>query len=138
MSFKFKVSGFSLIELMIVMAIIGILASVALPNYSQYLIRGNRADAMETLTEVMAQQQRFVLRQRSYTLNLTDLGYLNPLVTPRGLYTITAEATCGNIQRCVNLRATPVNPGAQANDGDLTLDSRGQKIFNGLSGWDQR
>lgn len=133
-----KINGFTLIELMIVVGIIGVLASVALPVYSQYIIRGNRTDAMETLTEVMAQQQRFILRQRTFTINLNNLNYPNPLITVRGLYSVTAAACPGSvIARCVRLTAAP-RPGPQTGDGNLTLDSRGQKTFNGAPGWDQR
>lgn len=134
-----KQNGFSLIELMIVVAIIGVIASIAIPSYSEYMVRSNRTEAMEVLSQVMVQQQRSVLRQRTYTADLTQLGYPNPLLSDGGRYQITAAACAGvNINRCVNLLATPVAGGTQVADGVMTLNSRGQKTLNGVAGWDQR
>lgn len=133
-----KQLGFSLIELMIVVGIIGILGTVAFPSYTKYVTRGNRTDAMETLVEIMNQQQRFALRQRRFATNLTQLGYPNATVeTSRDLYVIKAEVCTGEtIQRCVILTATP--QGGQAGDGDITLNSRGEKEWNSVSGWYHR
>ena len=134
-------SGFSLIELVIVIAIIGILGAVAYPSYTKYVQRGNRIDAMDAMTEIMNQQQRYVLRQRTFTTDLSLLGYTlsgGNLVTERGLYNITAAACTGGIARCVQLTAQPVAGKAQASDGTLTLNSMGQKTWAGKTGWYHR
>ena len=142
-----KDRGFTLIEVMIVVAIIGILSAIAYSSYSSYVTRSARTDAMEQLNEIMTQQQRFVLRQRTYTVNLvTGLGFsASPagaqlVRTDNGLYDISAAA-CPNatLVRCVLLTATPVADTRQANinDGTLTLTSRGQKTHRGRTGWYQ-
>ena len=130
--------GFSLIELMIAVALVGILGMVAYPSYTQYVERANRTDAMEMLTEIMNQQQKFALRQRRYATNLTELGYGgNTVDTSRGLYSISAAACADStIQRCVILTAAA--QGAQAGDGAITLNSRGEKTWNGNAGWFHR
>ena len=139
MSVERKQVGFSLIEMMTVVAIIAILGSIAYPSYTAYVTRANRTDAMETMSEIMNQQQRFVLRNRRYATNLTQLGYgSSVVVTNRGLYSIAASV-CGvgvTIQRCVLLTATP--QGAQAGDGSITINSRGQKQWKGKDGWFHR
>ena len=142
MSSQRKNSGFSLIELMIVVAIIGILSAIAYPSYTNYVVRANRAEAMETLTEIMNQQQRYVLRQRQYAADLSLLGYNlvdGNVVTERGLYNITAAACGGStIARCVMLTAQPVAGSRQAGDGNLTLNSQGLKTWGAEAGWHHR
>ncbi len=132
--------GFTLLEIMIVVAVIAILAAVALPNYQNYLKRAQRTDAMETLTEIMNQQQRFFARNRSYTSNFQDLGYPNAasVTSENENYSITA-AVCSagqTLRRCVRLTAADQN--SQEGDGDITLDSRGGKTWNSLDGWDHK
>ena len=133
---------------MIAVAIVGVLVAAALPNYTSYVIRSSRGDAMEQLNEIMSQQERFVLRRRTYTTNLVgDLGFAaspegGQLVrTDNGFYDISAMQCPGGValNRCVLLTATPVAGERQAivNDGTLTLTSRGQKTHNGRAGWYQ-
>ncbi|GHA07270.1 type 4 fimbrial biogenesis protein PilE [Arenicella chitinivorans] len=121
--------GFTLVEIMVVVAIIGILAAVAIPSYRDYVVRSNRADAKDKLSEIAYEQERFANRNRRYTLDMTELGFsADPAPTGQGLYTVDA-AVCANasIQTCVVMTATPVAGGGQAGDGNLTLNTRGQK-----------
>jgi prepilin-type N-terminal cleavage/methylation domain len=122
--------GVTLVELMIVVLLIAVIAAVALPSYTNYIIRSNRGDAADQITAVMFQQERFQTRNRRYTDDLTDLGYgTNPLLSEQGLYNVSASNCAGeaDTNNCVLLMATPVAGGAQVNDGPLTLDSRGNR-----------
>ena len=131
--------GFTLIELMITVAIVGLLAAVALPSYTQYIVRAGRADAQDKLTEVIYQQERFYTRNRTYTMDLTQLGYAtDPLVSDENLYNLTA-GTCEagtSIALCVNITATPRansrqdrsrDAGYMEGDEDLALNTRGTR-----------
>jgi type IV pilus assembly protein PilE len=117
--------GFSLIELMVVLAIMGIIFSVAIPAYQSNIQRGNRGDAIDELHSILAAQERFYADNSRYTTNLSDLGYTNNSVA-LDKYTISAAACSGMaITQCVALTASA--KGGQAADGDLLIDSLGNQ-----------
>ena len=123
--------GFSLLELMIVVAIVGILAAVGLPQYNQQVVKGKRTDGIQLLTRVMSSQERFFSNEITYTTDLTDIGMPASagVSSSEGHYKVTATACAGaTIAQCVLLTATP--QGAQEVDGKLTLNSRGAKTGN--------
>jgi len=137
--------GFSLIELMIAVAIIGLLSLVAIPSYTQYVNRTNRTDAQDKLAEVVYELERFNTRNRTYTVDLTQLGFVAPpapapqtaTLSDQGFYTITAAA-CANATAatCINVTATPVAGSIQARDfqadgttlNTLSLNTRGTRV----------
>lgn len=67
--------GFSLIELMIVIAVIGIIAAIAFPSYQSYVLKADRIYAVSALQKLSSEQQRFRLQNNRYATNLTQLGY---------------------------------------------------------------
>lgn len=121
--------GFSLIELLIALAIIGILASIAYPGYQNHVLKSNRTEGQTKLLEILAKQQNFFSRNMTYTADLTQLGYdADPVITDDGLYSIGATVcggAFGGITACVMLTATAQD--RQASDGDLTINSSGTK-----------
>lgn len=125
--------GFTLIEIMIAVAIIGILAAIAIPSYNNSRLKGNRSDGLAILNEVMQAQERFAAANGTYTTNMTAMGYVANQPSDKGYYQVSA-ATCGagiNIAVCVNLTARA--QGTQrdddnGNNGDLSLNSRGTKV----------
>ena len=78
---KFAQAGVSLLELMIVVAIVGIVSAIAFPSYMEYVVNTKRTVATSTLLQVADRQQQFFMDNKQYTNDLTDLGFAaNPLV----------------------------------------------------------
>lgn len=116
-------AGFTLIELMIVIAVVAILASIAIPAYNDSVTKARRADGMAALMQAMTLQERFYTENNTYT---TDLGSIGQTSSEEGFYELSAAACAGStITRCVIITGTP--NAAQAHDGNLTFNSRGVK-----------
>lgn len=121
--------GFTLVELMVAVAIVGILASIALPSYQAYVIRTNRAAAVACLTE-LAQ-----FMERNYTQNMRydPAGFILPQLQCADQ--LSARYQFGSVdaalgQRTYTLQAVPTT--IQQDDcGTLTLDQAGRKGANG-------
>ena len=121
-----KNSGFSLIELMIVVAIAGILAGIAIPAYQSHILKSHRADAQTILLDMAARQERFIAQRNNYTTDIsTDAGLnLGRTTSREGYYNLTVVANATSYV----LTATAI--GGQANDTDcaiITFSSTGVK-----------
>ena len=84
MNKKTNSAGFTLIELLLVVAIIGILAMVAIPSYQNSVMRGTRTVAQSALMDLANRQTQFHLNNRTYTEDLSNLGYPAGLVFDSG------------------------------------------------------
>ena len=121
-----KNKGFTLIELMIVVAVIGIIAAIAYPSYRDSVKKTQRSDAKSALTRAAAMQERFYTLNNTYTGDITKIG---GSTSPEGLYTIAVDITaCTN--HCYKSTATPVAGGGQADDtlcSTMSIDHTGRK-----------
>lgn len=122
-------SGVTLIELMIVVVVVGILASIAYPSYEQYVLRSRRTEGKAMLMDVVARLERHYMNQNSYTTDLTELGFSSASPTSaEGKYAASVAAgPSGDIETSYTVTVSPQWPGGDAKCGDLTLDSRGTK-----------
>ena len=134
-----KSQGFTLIELMIVVAIIGILAAIAMPNYQRYLIRASREAAQTELMQMAAVQEKIYLNSSSYTAAAITAAYTGQSAGGLG---ITGRSVDGkynysclcNAQNFV-ITATPVAGTPQAGDGNLSISSTGQRLGGPTGTW---
>ncbi len=125
-----KSAGFTLIELMIVVAIVGIIAAIAFPSYQDQVRKAKRSDGQSKIMDAMARQERFFTENNTYTADMTALGYAaDPAPSDDGHYLIDGAACATKtIAQCVILTATA--QGGQATDGNLTLNSTNDKTGN--------
>ena len=118
--------GFTLIELMIGVVIVGVLLAVALPAYKQHGIKGRRAAAQAQMLVIADRQQHELLANRSYASKTTleSNGYGLPTdVSNFYTYTIDVTATPPGF----TITFTPITGKAQASDGALTLTHTGAR-----------
>lgn len=122
-----RTNGFSLIELMVTVAIIGILVSVALPSYQEYVLRSNRAKVQACLSEHAQFMERY------YTTNMTYVGAAPVLgcTTESGLddrYTIALGDVAA---RTYTVTATAIGVQVKESCGNLSLNHLGAKTASG-------
>ena len=111
--------GFTLIELMIVVAIVGLLFAIALPNYQTYMLQSHRADAHGMLLDISAREERFLSQNNTYTADISGAGGLNlgTTTSDAGYYNLTVAACAGGaLATCYLVTATAT--GGQVNDAD--------------------
>ena len=120
--------GFTLIELMIVVAIIAILAVIAVPMWGRYAYRARRADGQQLLMHIAQAEERYYTDYNQYPPSATSLGYATTPTSEHGYY--TAAAPSASAGQTYIATATPVVGGPQANDvcGPLSIDNTGQKL----------
>ena len=133
--------GFTLIELMIVVAIVAILGSLAYPSYRDSVLKGKRAEARTALMELMQQQERYMTQRNAYLEFSNAGGTTTTPANAKDVFKIYSGNSLGNaayllqadrcdapndkINECVKLTAKP--RGSDPAVGDLWLTSTGQK-----------
>jgi type IV pilus assembly protein PilE len=135
---KQGVRGFTLIEVIIALALVGILAAIAIPSYQSYLLRAKRSVAQRVLLDIANRQERYYLDQRTYTADLRALGYAS---SPTYIDSDGREVSSSNAERIYLVSVTAASPTAYTLSGkaqlgqikdsgcpELTVDQAGRKL----------
>jgi len=135
-----KKSGFTLIELMISIAIVGILVAVVYPSYLSYVQQARRSEGQAKLVELANLQEMYYLDHHVYTEDLdTDLNMgADPFITENGYYSISSSST---VSTAFDFTLTATAIGTQAADSDCATLSITQDLTksatnaNGTNCW---
>jgi type IV pilus assembly protein PilE len=117
--------GFTLIELMVAVAIVAIVAMIAIPSYTAQMVKSRRSSAEAVLLDIAQRQQQYLLDVRAYA---PDVPTLNPTIPSNvsAYYTVKFAPPQPGPPNFTAL-ATPIAGTAQAGDVVLTIDSTGAK-----------
>lgn len=125
-----KMKGFTLVELLIVVAIVAIIAAIAYPSFSGQAYKSRRSDAYAALQQAAALQERWFAQQRSYSANADPFNGTANTTSPEGYYSISVALAGSGY----TLHATPVAGLVQAGDDKCTrisLAHTGKKSSTG-------
>ncbi len=129
-------AGFTLVELMIAVAIVGILAAIAFPSYKEYVRKGHRNDGMKTLMQAAQKLEIYRSTHAQYTNDLVALGL--DATSPEGYYDNLqiSAGPCLVLANCYTIEIVPTNQGGQNQDTvtGYRLHSTGLKERN-EGGW---
>jgi type IV pilus assembly protein PilE len=121
-----KALGFTLVEVMITVAIIGILSSVAYPSYVDYIVRANRSEGLRELVRIANLQEQHYVDNRSYTAVMTDLGLdADPFLTENGHYSIDATVVNDTFTLIATAKGTQASKDTSC--GTISITDTGKK-----------
>ncbi|WP_185235505.1 type IV pilin protein [Teredinibacter franksiae] len=128
--------GFNLIELMIVVAVVGILSAIAIPAYRDSALKSHRAEGLELLLQVAQNQEVLYSQTNAYSTNAVPFAPVAATTTSEhGYYVVSvAQGACGNASCFI---ATATAQGSQTDDDEcltITIDSLGGRGSTPLGG----
>ncbi len=139
-----RTRGVTLIELMIVVVILAIIASIAVPSYRSYLLRAQRSDATAALLRVRTAQEKFFLQNNVYADD-AELSVAPPnglgidATTEHGHYQLNLETPDPDRPGIVSFRVTATATGGQTDDGacrTFTVNDQGERTASDSGGTD--
>lgn len=131
-----KQGGFTLVEMLVVVAIIAILAVIAIPSYQEYVIRTNRADMQTEMMRIAQDLQRYQVANKNFKdVTLAKVGSSGNY-PQQGTALYTLNLTISSVPKNSNrynrweLTATPINDQRQKGNGIICLNSDGHKFWS--------
>lgn len=137
MNSKYSQGGFSLVELILVIAIIGILSSIAIPSYNGYIIKGKRSEGRAYLMDLVSRQERFYSDCNQYASTITATGTSSCTTLTMRANTSSDSGEYGaptivlsDSNQDFDITITPANF-TDAKCASLSIDETGAKTFTG-------
>lgn len=126
MKMRKDMQGVTLIEIMIVVVIVAILASVAFPNYRAFILKSQRSEAKAAVLKAAVNQEKWYLTNNAYTTDLSKLGFKSPFKTDSGKYQISVTAATPTNDFSVTATRVPTDE-ETSKCKTYTIDSNGTK-----------
>lgn len=125
-----KVNGFSLLEIMVVLAILGVVSAIAIPTYQKYVVRTNRTNLQATMLQVSQKLAAYKLANNDYNTTLSNNAVYGSTVFPQtgtALYDLALDTT--TVAGGWTLTATPKTGRKQAGNGAVLLNDQGWRCW---------
>lgn len=121
-------SGFTLIEIMIVVMIVAILAAIAIPAYHRYVVRAHRTDATRTLLDLAGRQEHYFYSNNTYAPDVTTLG---GTATMAGQFYTVAVNSADTKNFSITATAISTQATEDTECGNFTINRQGQQTVSG-------
>ena len=131
-----KIRGFTLIEAMIVVAIIGLIAAIGYPSYRDQVMKSRRAEGKAFALEIADRLERYYADKLTYTTTITDLGFTSKVEPDAGYYEAAITTTDPNLNYTITVK--PVAGSSQTKDKckSFTVNSQGTRTSNPADCWE--
>ena len=127
-----NMQGVTLLELMIVVVIVGILATVAYPAYRDVAARAKRVEAKAALLQILSNQERFYLQNNTYTTDMTAMGFnADPFISDSGSYSIAITAADASDFTAIATYRLGGREGGKCSA--FQIDGAGDKTYSGTA-----
>jgi len=122
-----EIKGFTLLELLIALIIVGIISSIAYPSYQESVREAKRSDAIAVMQKMLASEEKYFIDNRVYADDLKDLG-LDASTYSTDYYDISASqcSSLADLSLCVEL--TALGTGDQQKDGKIIMNTIGRSV----------
>lgn len=131
-----RARGFTLIELMIVIAVLAIIIALGYPSYRDQVMKARRADGKAFLLEIADRQERYYADRSTYTKTITELGFDDAIATDGYYQAEITEAPTGDLTLSYTITVTPLGTQQKDKCASFTVNSQGVRTASPADCWE--